>query len=186
MVQNAADAGARLVVRLACLLHDLGKVEADARNESHALIGSQIARGVLARLRYPTDVQQAVARIVADHAFRLEGPIDELHARRFLAEHDDELAFDLLAHKRADLQAKPVPDGERQALADFARLVEQEQGQPHRIGDLAVTGDDLLAIGFHEGPLVGATLARLLDVVVTDPTLNVRDVLLARAREELA
>jgi len=186
VVQNAADAGARLVVRLACLLHDLGKVEADARKESHALLGSQFAHSVLARLRYPTDVQQAVARIVAGHAFRLDGPIDELHARRFLAEHDVQLAFDLLAHKRADLQAKPVPDGERETLENLARLVEQELGQPHRIGDLAVTGDDLLSLGFREGPLVGATLARLLDVVVTDPTLNVRDVLLALAREELA
>ena len=185
VVQNAADASARLVVRLACLLHDLGKVEADARRESHALIGARIARGVLARLRYPTDVQQAVARIVAGHAFDLDGPIDELHARRFLAAHGEELAFDLIAHKHADLGAKPVPAGEHEALAELARLVQQERLQPHRIGDLAVTGDDLLSIGFNEGPQVGQTLALLLDTVVTDPTLNNRDRLLARARQEL-
>jgi len=185
VVQNAADAGARLVVRLASLLHDLGKVEVDARRESHALIGARIARGVLARLRYPTDVQQAVARIVAGHAFGLDGPIDDLHARRFLAEHGDELAVDLIAHKHADLDAKPVPAGEHEALAELARLVEQERLQPHRIADLAVTGDDLLAIGFGEGPPVGRALALLLDAVVTDPTLNHRDWLLARARQAL-
>ncbi len=186
VVQNAANDGARLVVRLAALLHDLGKVEADAQKESHALIGARIARAVLARLRYPTDVQQAVARIVADHAFSLDGRIDALFARRFLAEHGDELASDLIAHKHADLNAKPVPAEERAALAELARLIEEERAQPHRIGDLAVTGDDLLAIGFTEGPRVGQALAHLLDAVVTDPALNDRDLLLARAREELA
>lgn len=185
VVQNARDAGARLEVRLACLLHDLGKVEADARNESHALVGARIARAVLARLRYPTDVQHAVAAIVAGHAFSLDGPIDELRARRFLAAHDDALAFDLIAHKHADLHAKPVPASEREGLADLARLVEQERSQPHRIRDLAVTGDDLLSIGFREGPRVGRALATLLDAVVTDPSRNRRDWLLDRAREEL-
>jgi putative nucleotidyltransferase with HDIG domain len=186
VVQNAADAGARLEVRLAALLHDLGKVEADARKESHALVGARIARDVLSRLRYPTDVQQTVSRIVAGHAFSLDGPIDELRARRFLAEHGEELALDLVAHKHADLNAKPVPAEEQGALTELARLLEQERSQPHRIGDLAVTGDDLLSIGFGEGPQLGRTLALLLDAVVTDPSLNERDELLARAREELA
>ncbi|MCY7304112.1 MAG: HD domain-containing protein [Thermoleophilia bacterium] len=186
VVQNAADAGARLVVRLAALLHDLGKVEADARKDSHALIGARIARDVLTRLRYPTDVQHAAARIVAGHAFSLDGSIDELRARRFLAEHGEELAFDLIAHKRADLNAKLVPAEEQGALGQLARLVEHERSQPHRIGDLAVTGDDLLSIGFAEGPQVGQALALLLDAVVTEPTLNDRDRLLARAREDFA
>ena len=38
VVQNAADADARLEVRLACLFHDLGKVEADTERESHARV----------------------------------------------------------------------------------------------------------------------------------------------------
>lgn len=185
VVQNAADAGARLEVRLACLLHDLGKVAADARNESHSLLGAEIARTVLARLRYPTDVQHTVARIVAGHAFQLDGPIDELRARRFLAEHGDELSSDLIAHKRADLRAKPVPASDHDALAELARLVEQERSQPHRIGDLAVSGDDLLSIGYNEGPQVGHTLGTLLDLVVTDPSLNDRSVLLDRARMDM-
>jgi tRNA nucleotidyltransferase (CCA-adding enzyme) len=186
VVQNAADAGERLVVRLACLLHDLGKVEADARQESHARLGARLARIILARLRYPTDVQNAVSRIVAGHAFRLDGPVDELHARRFLAEHGDELAFDLIAHKRADLNAKPVSATEHEALASLARLVQQERSQPHRLRDLALSGDDLIANGFSEGPQIGRVLATLLDDVVTDPARNDRDWLLERARAELA
>ena len=185
VVQNSADAGDRLVVRLACLLHDLGKVEAEARKERHALLGARLARVILARLRYPTDVQHAVSRIVAGHAFGLDGPIDELHARRFLAEHGDELAFDLVAHKHADLSAKRVSATEHEALASLARLLQQERSQPHRIRDLALSGDDLIANGFGEGPQIGRVLATLLDAVVTDPARNNRDWLLERALTEL-
>ena len=46
-----------------------------------------------------------------------------------------------------------------------------------------MNGSDLLALGYREGPVLGATLARLLDDVLDDPTLNVRDRLLERARE---
>ncbi len=185
VVQNAADASLRLVVRLACLLHDLGKVVAGTEREGHAIRSARLTRNVLARLRYPTSVQHYAARIVAGHAFSLEGPIDPLFARRFLADHGDELAFDLVAHKKADLNAKPVPAAEHEALAALARLLEQEQSQPHRVAALAVTGDDLISIGFGEGPQIGRALAALLDAVVVDPARNNRDWLLEHARLEL-
>ena len=44
--------------------------------------------------------------------------------------------------------------------------------------DLAVTGADLLAAGLH-GPAIGATLDRLLERVLDDPSLNRRETLLA-------
>ena len=71
-------------------------------------------------------------RIIERHAFSLEGPIDELFARRFLAEHGDELAGDLISHKEADLGAKPVPGGRARDARDSGRLVEQERSSPHR------------------------------------------------------
>jgi tRNA nucleotidyltransferase (CCA-adding enzyme) len=54
---------------------------------------------------------------------------------------------------------------------------------PLQRGDLAVTGKDLLDAGITAGPLVGQVLERLLALVVDDPTLNVRETLLARAKE---
>jgi tRNA nucleotidyltransferase (CCA-adding enzyme) len=49
--------------------------------------------------------------------------------------------------------------------------------------DLAVRGDDLIAIGYRPGPAIGRALARLLDDVVRHPELNTREALLERARE---
>ena len=56
-------------------------------------------------------------------------------------------------------------------------------GTPLRRGDLAITGQDLMAAGIPAGPAVGQVLERLLALVVDEPTLNVREALLERAKE---
>ena len=178
VVQAAADAGAPLAVRLGALFHDLGKPHANGR---HADRSAELAGAVMRRLRYPTGLRTHVTRLVRAHAFSLEG-VDELFARRFLREHGDDLAFDLVSHKDADLRGKKVSDDELAAAARLRRLLEQEQSQPHRLADLAVDGSDLIELGFVEGPVLGRTLESLLDAVVDEPALNTRDQLLERAR----
>lgn len=182
VVQAAADAGERLQVRLAALLHDLGKPRADSTGEDHAAVGSRIARRALTRLRYATRLVDHVARVVAAHAFWLYD-VTPLQVRRFLAQHGLEVARDAAAHKRADLLGKQSPPESHAAAEHFAQLVEREAAQPHRLGDLAVGGDDLKALGFTEGPELGRALRALLDDVVEDPARNTREALLVRARE---
>jgi tRNA nucleotidyltransferase (CCA-adding enzyme) len=58
----------------------------------------------------------------------------------------------------------------------------RERGEPLSRQDLAVTGNDLKEIGIPSGPEMGATLDRLLALVVDEPALNARETLLARAR----
>ena len=178
VVQAAADADAPLTVRLGALLHDAGK---PAANGDHAQRGARLAGQALDRLRYPARLRASVIRLVAAHAFPLDD-VDEQFARRFLREHGDELAFDLVAHKQADLRGKQVPQEERDAAARLHDLLEQERAQPHRLADLAVNGSDLIELGYREGPELGHTLESLLDAVVDDPSLNTREQLLERAR----
>jgi tRNA nucleotidyltransferase (CCA-adding enzyme) len=183
VVQETADADASLAVRLAALLHDLGKP--NGPSEGHAERGAEIAAGELRRLRYPTRLESDVARLVRFHSFPLDEPVDDLFARRLLREHD-ELAFDLVRLKQADLRAKPgAGDDERQRAAKLFGLLEQERSSPHRLADLAVDGVDLIGIGYQEGPELGQALEELLDAVVEDPGLNTREVLLERAGELL-
>jgi tRNA nucleotidyltransferase/poly(A) polymerase len=181
-VQAGADTGAPLAVRLALLLHDLGKRASMEGGGDHAELAAGIAGRVLGRLRYPSRLRAHAVRIVRNHAFRLDGRIDELGARRFLAEHGERLARDLVAHKRADLRAKKVPDDERAGLERFAELLERERDSPHRLGDLAVDGADLIALGFREGPALGRALETLLGEVVEDPARNTPEQLTERAR----
>jgi tRNA nucleotidyltransferase (CCA-adding enzyme) len=178
VVQASADAGATLPVRLAALLHDTAKERAPAGE--HAAHGAQLADGVLERLRYPVRLRTYVVRLIRAHSFQLDD-VDERFARRFLRDHGDELAFDLVAHKQADLTGKGRRQHER-AAARLRELLEQERAQPHRLSDLAVDGGDLLELGYREGPELGRALEALLDAVVDDPSLNTREQLLERVR----
>jgi tRNA nucleotidyltransferase/poly(A) polymerase len=183
VAQAAADAGTTLPVRLAALLHDVAKPQADAAGESHAAAGAAATGRILRRLRYPNGLREDVVRLVAVHDFRLDGEVDAAFARRFLASHGLERARELVALKRADLSVKEVDPAELAALARLEQEIEGQRDQPYRLPDLAVNGRDLLELGYREGPALGAALARLLDDVLDDPALNSREALLARARE---
>jgi tRNA nucleotidyltransferase (CCA-adding enzyme) len=112
------------------------------------------------------------------------GRAEPLRARRLLARYSAGLLFDLLDHKEADLRGKGQPAQEDLARLDrFREVVRREQSRPHRLADLAVGGDDLIALGYTPGPTIGQTLQTLLREVVDEPTLNTRDVLLERAKE---
>ena len=205
VVQAAADNGFPLRVRLAALFHDLGKPLVAWRGQDgrlhyyakpgvaahgHDQVGADLASGALLRLRYPNTLRQRVVRIVRRHMFQ-PGRGDALRARRFLQRNGDELAFDLLDHKHADLLGKRGTDGEPppfeeiDALLRFRSVVEEERSNPHRLRDLAIDGNDLIELGFEPGPQLGRILHDLLDVVVEEPGLNTRDLLLARARDRL-
>jgi len=205
VVQAAADNGFSLPVRLAALFHDLGKPIVGWRGQDgrlhyyakpgfaahgHDQVGADFARDALLRLRYPNALRKRVVRIVRRHMFQ-PGKGDARRARRFLRRNGDELAFDLLDHKQADLLGKrgtdgePPPHEELAALARFREVVEEERHSPHRLRDLAVDGNDLINLGFRPGPQLGRILHELLDAVVDEPALNTRDQLIARAQERL-
>lgn len=182
VVQETACLGAELSVRLCGLLHDLGKPEADlAEGADHAQLGAGLTRRIMRRLRYPNALREEVCRLVTGHAFRLDAPIDGLFARRFLASHGNDRARRLVLHKRADLRAKRAEPWELERLAELERLLDAERDSAHRLSQLAVNGNDLLALGYREGPALGAALARLLDLVIDTPAANERKTLLAEA-----
>jgi putative nucleotidyltransferase with HDIG domain len=205
VAQAAADAQYSLAVRLAALFHDLGKPYVAWRGSddrlhyyakpgyaqrNHEQVGAELAANALRRLRYPNALRERVVRIVRHHMFRV-GKGDALQARRFLAKHGDELAFELVDHKRADYLGKRGSAGEPPPLEDVARLegfratLESELASPHRLADLAVDGKDLIELGFRPGPALGRALHDLLHAVVDDPSRNTRAELLKRARRLL-
>ena len=200
VVQAAANMKTPLRVRLAALFHDLGKplvawrgddgrlhfyAKPGKATQGHEEVGAELAARALRRLRYPNELRAQVTRIVRRHMMNL-GKADALRARRLLARNGDQLTFDLLDHKEADLRGKlesGLPEDELAELAAFRAVVERELSSPHRLTDLAIDGSDLIASGYREGPAIGQVLGKLLDEVVGDPSLNDRDLLLARAAE---
>ena len=205
-VQAGADAGAPLQVRLALLFHDLGKPDSAWRGDdgrlhfyanpklgkrAHEEIGADIVSAATSRLRYPTRLRTRVRRIVRHHMFSPPRRDVDVRARKFLAHHGDALAFDLVEHKRADLLGKePELTDERlqevRELDAFREVLDRERASPHRVGDLALDGSDLIEIGYRPGPELGRALDALLEDVIGDPTRNTREWLTERARTILA
>jgi tRNA nucleotidyltransferase (CCA-adding enzyme) len=204
VVQATADARRALPVRLAAVFHDLGKPivawrGTDGRlhyyakpgytDRSHEQVGAELAGEALRRLRYPNALRDRVCRIVRYHMFQV-GKADAVRARRFLAKHGDELAFQLVDHKEADFLGKrgssgPPPLDDLDKLQRFRNVLERERKQPHRLADLAVDGSDLIQLGFRPGPDLGRALHELLREVVDDPAKNDHAALLKLARAKL-
>lgn len=186
VVQLSADAGRPLRVRLAALLHDVGKPLLEAPYSEHAALGAQIAGETLSSLRYPTDLRRRVVAIVRWHTLDI-GSGDAASARRLLHRHGLSLTLDLVDLREADLRGKtaagPSEPAALERLLAFRERVEGEAGSPHRLADLAVDGTDLIALGYRPGPALGRTLAALLAEVVDDPRRNRREALLRRAEE---
>jgi tRNA nucleotidyltransferase (CCA-adding enzyme) len=58
-------------------------------------------------------------------------------------------------------------------------------GECISLSQLAITGKDLIAIGYRQGPGIGKTLHQALDAVLDEPEKNDREFLLLIARQML-
>jgi tRNA nucleotidyltransferase (CCA-adding enzyme) len=188
----SCDAAPRddLVLRLAALLHDVGKPRTMAAGpggrptfHGHELLSRSIAAAVLERLRFPTAVTQAVAHLIGEHMFNYTEEWSDAAVRRLVARIGEEHIDSLIALRRAD-HAGMCPgnaDAYPQGLALFAGRVRDVLGgaKALTVRELAVDGTDVMErLGIRPGPAVGVVLAQLLEAVLDDPALNERERLL--------
>ena len=143
-----------------------------------------MAEKILRRLRFDNETIRRVTLLIREHSFYPKAePAD---VRRFIARTGEDMFPDFLAVKRADIAAQlPGSSGERSAMVDEIERIAGEifqRGDCLRLKELALSGQDLIADGMVKGPLVGRVLAALLDVVLEDPNMNEREVLLAKSR----
>jgi tRNA nucleotidyltransferase (CCA-adding enzyme) len=182
---DAAPPG-RPIVRLAALVHDIGKpaTAADGHFYGHEREGTDLARAFLERLRYPKPVVERVATLVRQHMFAYEASWTDAALRRFIAKVGRDTLDDLFALRAADNVGSGVaPDGS--GLGELRRRVAEQLDADVALerGDLAVNGDDLMAeLGLQRGPAIGRILDQLLERVVAEPSLNDRPTLLLVAR----
>lgn len=177
-------------IRLAALLHDLGKPStmADGRFVGHEIVGAQQAREVLDRWRWPTTERERVVHLIRNHMFGYVPTWSDAAIRRFIVKVGEDALDDLFLLREADnVGSGNPPDAGR--LTEFEGRVAAQlaSGAALDLKALAIDGSDLMTeFGWKPGPIVGRTLQRLLDRVIGDPTLNTRDRLLAVARSMAA
>ena len=113
---DAAPAG-RPVVRLAALVHDIGKPStfADGHFLRHDAIGAELAGEFLDRLRSPRAVRDRVVHLVANHMFSYEPNWSSSAVRRFIAKIGPDAIEDLFLLREADNVGSGLPAGGRAA-----------------------------------------------------------------------
>jgi tRNA nucleotidyltransferase/poly(A) polymerase len=180
----------RPIVRLAALLHDIGKVEtlADGRFPHHEAAGAARADELLRRLRYPRSAAEEVVHLIHHHMFSVDPGATDAAIRRFIRRIGRERLDALFALRRAD-DAGSGTVGEDPALAAFVARVYAELNAevPLDRSALAVHGNDLMReLRLTTGPRLGIVIDALLDRVIADPGLNERGSLLLLAQGILA
>lgn len=186
---DAAPAS-RPVVRLAALVHDIGKPAtfADGRFHGHERVGAEQAAALLRSLRFPKAVIDRITHLVAHHMFSVDPTYSDGAVRRFIARIGVDALDELLALREADdIGSGKAADGP--ALAAFRARIREQLEAEHALdrNALKVDGTDLMRdLGLAPGPRLGRLLDELLDRVIADPALNDRPTLLLLAQSMLA
>ena len=180
------------VLRLTMLLHDLGKKETAVMDgdgiwhfPGHAQKSAELARKILRRLKFDNETVRRVCLLVREHSFYPEAT--EEGVRRAVARIGPDLFEDFLLVKRADIAAQ-LPETSESRLETVGRIEALYEkimlrGDCLDLAALAVTGKDLIGDGMEKGPGIGKMLDELLDMVLADPALNEREILLEKSRE---
>lgn len=184
---------ADLALRWAALLHDTGKVLTFTRDETgrghfygHAQESAQIADTVLRRLKAPTTLREQVVQLVKLHMTRIEP--EKKAVRRWMGRLGIDMVDALLTFQAADMGSKGT--GKPSETEQFFRLKAlvcevKEEDACLSIRDLAVDGNDLMALGY-QGKAIGDCLGSLLDAVLDERLPNDRGALLAEAQKNLS
>ena len=181
----------KLSVRLATLLHDVGKPRTKRGNGkystfyNHDHVGARMTRAILTRLTFPRDIVDHATLLVDNHLFYYNvGEVTESAVRRVIARVGKENIKDLIDVRIGDRLGSGVPKAKPYRLRHFEYMVEKVLSDPVSVKELKIGGNDLIQeLGIKPGPKIGAILDVLLSEVIEDASLNDREKLLARAKE---
>ncbi|MEK7138113.1 MAG: HD domain-containing protein [Patescibacteria group bacterium] len=180
-----------LLVRLASLLHDVGKPATkrgdgpDSTFHGHEVVGGRITAQIVDRLKFPKDFGEKVIHLVRQHLFYYN--VDEVSAagvRRFLARVGPENIDDLIKVREADRIGSGVPKAVPYKIRHLLFMIDKVKSDPISPKMLKVNGADVMEIAkLSPSPKVGYIISILLEEVLDDPEKNTRDHLESRIKE---
>jgi tRNA nucleotidyltransferase (CCA-adding enzyme) len=184
------------VQRLAALLHDVGKPDTrstDAEGIDHFYghyeKSGEKSEEILRRLKYDNQTIKSVRHLIEWHDFRWD---DESYAgmakvRRMVSKVGIDYFEPLLKLQRADIQAQSsyLQDKKLKTLDEVWEIYREvkENHDCLTVKDLNIDGITLIRNGIPAGKQMGVILDRLLDMVIEEPKLNQRDILLELAKK---
>lgn len=186
------------VLRLAMLLHDIGKPFTKTTDEKgkdhfkkHAKESTRLAEDILHRLKFDNDTIKKVCRLVEFHdwSIDLEEHVKISTVRRLIAKIGEDAFPDMFEINRADLLAQSgYLRAEKLAKQERLEAMYQEITEKKdclSLKDLAVGGKDLLERGLKPGRELGEILQRMLTDVLENPAHNKKEYLLENLNQYL-
>lgn len=174
------------VVRLATLLHDIGKVKTYKIIDdvttfyNHEVVGTKMAKAILARLKFSNKDTERILILIRWHQFTVDERQTDSALRRFIRHVGKENLDDMLALRIGDR----LGGGARETswrLELFKKRLEEVQKQPFSVTDLKVDGNDVMKIlGIKPGPIVGKVLNEIFVEVEAGKIPNERKILLTK------
>ena len=178
-------------VRLAALLHDIGKPAALDHDElgiptfyNHEKISVEISRKIIQRFKFPKAFEAHVLLLIEHHMFNYQPEWTDSAVRRFIAKTGLVNLDNLFMLRRADQFGMAGIRIDSQNLKELQTRVEAvlEADHAFTIRDLNINGNTLnIKAGIPKGPVMGIILEFLLETVLDDPSQNREDLLLKLA-----
>lgn len=179
-----------LPLRWAALLHDTGKVTTFTRDATgrghfygHAKESAAIAGGILLRLKAPTALREEVVTLIGRHMTRLQP--ERKWLRRQVSKFGFPMVEAMLSLQEADMGSKGTGEDDGSAVFSAVRgLLAELKAEDACLSlkDLAVNGNDLMALGYR-GKAIGICLNALLEQVIEERLPNEKKALLDWAAE---
>ncbi len=178
-------------VRLAALLHDVGKpksastVDGHVAFYNHEYIGAKMTERIMKRLKFSNEDSVRVVNLVRNHMFYYNvGEVSATSVRRLIVKTGKENLSDLIDLRIADRLGSGLKNEMPYKLRHLQYMMEKVQNDPLSVKMLKVNGTDLMTILKTEpSPKIGAILEVLLSEVLEDPELNTVEHLSKRSIE---
>lgn len=187
----AAKNNYSLEIRLAALLHDIGKPKTkrgegpDSTFYGHEVLSAKMAARILDWLHFPKNLIEKVVHLVRYHLFYYNvGEVTEAGVRRFLQRIGPENVDDFIKLRQADRIGSGVPKAVPYKIRHLLFMIEKVKADPISAKMLKVNGKDVMEIlNIPAGPKVGQILSILLDEVIENPEKNTKENLELRIKD---
>jgi tRNA nucleotidyltransferase (CCA-adding enzyme) len=192
-MQAAADKGFSTEVRIAALLHDIGKPatrRTGGKNKhytffGHEVVGERMTKKILNRLKYPKAESEIIEKLVRWHMFFSDPDEITLAAvRRTIVRIGEEQIENLLNLRVCDRIGTGRPKEQPFRFRKYKAMVDEALRDPISVKLLKIDGTRIMDItGEKPGKKLGYALHALLEEVLINPALNTKEYLETRVLE---
>jgi tRNA nucleotidyltransferase (CCA-adding enzyme) len=189
-LKHVAEKNTDPIVRLATLIHDIGKPKTYKKLDNgtitfynHEMVSTKIAKRIADRLKLSNKQKKKLVKLVRWHQFSVDENQTDSAIRRFIRHVGKENIADMLDLRVGDR----LGGGARETswrLEDFKKRLIEVQKQPFTVHDLKISGNDVMReMNLKPGPKVGEILDKLFEEVVEKKIPNAKEALMEKLKE---